>query len=308
MAQKYPDVDIQSLEVYHNDTNRDLFLNLSQKANITSPGIPELFIGNTVLVGELQIRDQLEQKIQAERAVPTETGTYTTESGTFLMAPKLTVPLIVVAALVDSVNPCAFSVLLFLLISLLAAGNRRRALIAGSVYIAAVFFFYLFSGFGLFSAIHLSGFSSLLSLIGAAVAIILGIVGIADSLKKDSGFLLSIPESQKGIIEHYVHAATLPAAFVLGILVGILELPCTGGIYLAILGLMGREMTLIQGLPYLLLYNFAFVLPLIIVVLIVGFGLSPERAEAWRKEHRRTLRLFIGIVMIALGIAIIWFR
>ena len=211
--------------------------------------------------------------------------------------------------MVDSINPCAFSVLIFLLISIVAADDRRRILLVGGVYTAAVFIFYLLSGVGLFSAIHLSGLSFWLSLVGAVVAIGLGLVGVLDTLTQKEGFVLGIPESKKAVIEEYIQKASLPAAFTLGILVGIFELPCTGGIYLAILGLMSRDMTLMQGLPYLLLYNIIFVLPLILIILIVAFGISPERADAWRIRHRRVLRIVVALVMIAIGVIIIlgWF-
>ncbi|MCX6688361.1 MAG: hypothetical protein NTZ39_01465 [Methanoregula sp.] len=98
--------------------------------------------------------------------------------------------------------------------------------------------------------------------------------------------------------------ATLPAAFVLGILVGLFELPCTGGIYLAILGLVSTNYTLAEGLPYLILYNLIFVLPLVVILALVAFRLNPERADVWRVRHRKVLRLAVGIAMILLGVLI----
>jgi cytochrome c biogenesis protein CcdA len=219
---------------------------------------------------------------------------------------QLTVPLVIFSAMVDSINPCAFSVLIFLMVSLVAAGDRKRILLVGGVYISAVFIFYLLSGIGLFSAIHLSGLSFWISMIGALVAIGLGLFGVIDTLVKKEGFVLGIPESKKAVIEEYIKKASLPAAFTLGILVGIFELPCTGGIYLAILGLMSRDMTITQGLPYLVLYNFIFVLPLILIVVIVAFGIPPERADAWRVRNRRTLRIIVALVMIAIGAIILF--
>ena len=91
----------------------------------------------------------------------------------------------------------------------------------------------------------------------------------------------------------------------LGVLVGIFELPCTGGIYLAILGLMSRSYTLMEGLPYLVLYNIVFVLPLVLILTLVAYGISPERANEWRVLHRRKLRLIVGLAMIAIGVVII---
>ena len=310
MTGKYPDFDIQMLEIYHNGTNQASFFNMSKQFGIQNPGVPELFIGGHVLVGETEIRDHIEEQIRNEEApgalnTPLPGTDNTGNEGYLPAAAHLTIPLVIIAAMVDSINPCAFSVLIFLLISIVGAGNRGRILLVGGIYTAAVFLFYLFSGLGIFSAIHLSGLSSLLAIIGAIVALVLGLLGVADALGKNEGFLLGIPDSRKETIEHYIRKATLPAAFVLGVLVGIFELPCTGGIYLAILGLMSREMTLFEGLPYLLLYNIVFVLPLILIVLIIAFGVSPERADTWRITHRRALRLAVGLVMIVLGLVIL---
>jgi cytochrome c biogenesis protein CcdA len=176
--------------------------------------------------------------------------------------------------------------------------------VVGGVYIAAVFMFYLLSGFGLFTLVSMSGFSRVLSLIGATVAVVLGVISVLDAMRNRDEFLLAIPSSRKEQIERYIRTATLPAAFALGIFVGIFELPCTGGIYLAILGLMSRSYTLTEGLPYLILYNFIFVLPLILILLLVAYGVSPERANEWRVRHRRTLRIIVGLSMITLGVVI----
>ena len=269
-----------------------------------------MFIGTTAMIGDADIKNRFESTVIAEKeriASCTSTTPDTVilpDDGCTTATQQLTIPLVIASALIDSVNPCAFSVLIFLLISIVALENRRRILMVGGVYITAVFIFYLLSGFGLFTLVSLSGFSRALSLIGATVAVVLGVISVLDALRNRDEFLLAIPSSKKEQIERYISTATLPAAFALGIFVGIFELPCTGGIYLAILGLMSRSYTLMEGLPYLILYNFIFVLPLILILLMVAYGLSPERANEWRVRHRRTLRLIVGLAMIALGIII----
>ncbi|MFA7304301.1 MAG: cytochrome c biogenesis protein CcdA, partial [Methanoregula sp.] len=127
---------------------------------------------------------------------------------------------------------------------------------------------------------------------------------VIDVVRHKDEFLLAIPASRKEQIDRYILRATLPAAFVLGIFVGIFELPCTGGIYLAILGLVSTQYTLAEGLPYLVLYNLIFVLPLVVILLLVAFGLDPGQADVWRVRHRRVLRLIVGIAMILLGVFI----
>jgi cytochrome c biogenesis protein CcdA len=298
------------LEVYHNATNQETFARMSRQYGISVTGVPAIFIGTTVMVGDADIKNRFELTILAEKeriasCVSTTPDTVIIpDDGCSTPAAELTVPLVVASALIDSVNPCAFSVLIFLLISIVALENRRRILMVGGVYIAAVFIFYLLSGFGLFTIVSLSGFSQALSLIGATVAVVLGLISVLDALRNRDEFLIAIPSSKKEQIEHYIRTATLPAAFALGIFVGIFELPCTGGIYLAILGLMSRSYTLMEGLPYLILYNFIFVLPLILILLMVAYGVAPERANEWRVRHRRTLRLIVGLAMITLGVII----
>jgi cytochrome c biogenesis protein CcdA len=295
------------LEVYHNSTNQQTFSQMAQTFGITSPGVPTLIIGSHALVGEGKIRDELEPAIleQQQGLAPSSPANVTGSGNCPGATNTLTLPLIISCALIDSINPCAFSVLIILLLSIVSLQSRRQVLMVGSTYIAAVFCFYLLSGIGIFSFVHVSGISSLISTIAAILAIVLGLVNVIDTLRNNRGFILAIPDSKKPLIDRYIKVATLPAAFVLGVLVGIFELPCTGGIYLAILGLMSTNLSLSQGLPYLVLYNFIFILPLILILLVIVFGLPPERVNVWRLENRRMLRLAIGISMILVGIIIL---
>jgi cytochrome c biogenesis protein CcdA/thiol-disulfide isomerase/thioredoxin len=312
LAAKYPPLELRQLEVYHNTTNQEILSQVQRTYHLSTPGVPTLVIGDHALVGESEIRDNTEPII-IELLRNTDPGTNTTPSvtpvsgngGCPVTSPALTLPVVVACALIDSVNPCAFAVLILLLLSIITLESRRRVLAVGGAYIAAVFLFYLLSGIGLFTIVQQSGFSSVLFLGAAILSIILGLVNVIDVVRKNEGFILAIPASRKETIERSIQNASLPAAFVLGILVGIFELPCTGGIYLAILGMMSKSLTFGQGLPYLLLYNFIFVLPLIVILLIVAFGLPPEKVHMWRLENRRLLRLVIGLAMIAIGIVML---
>ena len=314
LEEKYPGMKLTRLEVYNNAKNRDQLASLSRKYSIENPGVPILFIGNTFLLGDVEITDRFETEILAEQqrlATSSPANPLSTlwgQSGTVTTA-ALSLPLVVGAALVDSTNPCGLSVLVFLLITMTAAGGRKRILLVGGAYIAAMFLFHLLVGIGLFSLFSLSGLAKAFSIIGGAIALILGVITIADVLRNKETFILSIPKSRKGLLGTYARKASLPAAFLLGILAGILGFTCTGGIYISILGLMGKEMTMMAGLPWLILYNLVYVLPLIIITLLVAYGLSPERAEKLQGTYKRQLRLLIGLILIALGAVILlgWF-
>jgi len=308
---RYPELSLTRLEVYNNPENGQKLLEMSRKYGVANPGIPLVFIGNSTLFGDIEITERFESEILIEKQRlascngTAQPVTLNIDPTCLPESPQLSLPLVIFAAVVDSANPCGLSVLVFLLIPMAAAGSRRRILLVGGAYITAMFLFHLLVGIGLFSVFSLSGFSRTFSLIGGAVALLLGIITIADVLRNKETFMLSIPESQKGLLGNYIRIASIPAAFVLGILAGILGFSCTGGIYISILGLMGREMTVMSGLPWLALYNLVYVLPLILITLLIAYGISPERADSMRAEYKRPLRMGIGIILVALGAVIL---
>ncbi len=308
---KYPDLNLTRLEVYNNAFNAQRLSEMSRQYGVANSGVPVIFIGNRTLSGDAEITNRFESEILFEKerlascnstvqpVIPEKEPVCTTES------PLLSLPMVIVAAIADSANPCGLSVLVFLLIPMAAAGSRRRILLVGGAYITAMFLFHLLVGIGLFSAISFSGLSREFAILGGAVALLLGIITIVDVLRNREHFILSIPESRKGMLGNYIRLASLPAAFVLGILAGILGFSCTGGIYISILGLMGREMTVMTGLPWLVLYNLVYVLPLILITLVVAYGISPERADSMRGKYKRTVRMIIGLILVVLGAVIL---
>ncbi|PKL63857.1 MAG: hypothetical protein CVV32_11610 [Methanomicrobiales archaeon HGW-Methanomicrobiales-3] len=308
---KYPQVVFRTYEIYFNTSNQAMFSEFNQRYGITDPGVPTIFIGDRALVGDAAIKMELEDRILWYTDHPAVCpSTYTKSGGLpFHISPAepvdLTLPAIVIAAIIDSINPCAFAVLIFLLAYLTSLGERRRILMVGVTYIATVFVVYFIAGLGLLTVVQQLGFTGIVFTIAAVIAILAGLINIAEILLKREIFTLAIPASKKAAIDEYVKRASIPSAIVLGGLVSMVELPCTGGVYLAILGLIGDRMTLPEGIPYLLLYNLIFVIPLILILLVVYWGGTPERMEAYRAGSRRWVRLLIGVMMVALGAAML---
>jgi cytochrome c biogenesis protein CcdA len=111
--------------------------------------------------------------------------------------------------------------------------------------------------------------------------------------------ILKIPTRAKPIIEKVMTNGTLPAVVLAGILVSLFELPCTGGIYLAILTSMAQNQSF--SVFYLLLYNLIFVLPLVIITFLVYKGESTEFLHAWTNKNKKWMKLFAGIILILLS-------
>lgn len=225
-----------------------------------------------------------------------------TEKGGSDYSFELTVGAVVVAALVDSINPCAISVMIFLLIFLTSLGNKRRVLVVGLVYIATVYVVYFMAGVGLLTFLQSTEMTRYVYYGAAVIAIAFGLINIKDFIFKRDEPTLAISEDKKPLIKKYIEKASIPGAVALGAMVSLFELPCTGGIYLAILSLLGDSMTFSEGAPWLALYNLIFVMPLVVVLGVIFAGVSAEKANEWRLQKRSYLRLLIGVVMVALGI------
>jgi len=302
----HPDIVFRYYDIRENNSYRQLLIVFSQKYGIDFSPVPVLFTGNAVLTGYDEITGGLEDALYASDVVIPDTTSSISQSSRSGGGAGLTIPLVISAALVDGINPCAFSVLIFLLITIMALDTRRKMVCIGSLFILAVFIFYFLSGLGLFTVIQSAGISRAMSLIAAVIALFVGSLSIIDGVRAKPSQLLSIPESKKAIIERYTKKISLPGAFVLGILVGMFELPCTGGIYLAILSLLSNRMSIANGIPYLLVYNLFFVLPMAVILAVVAFGMPVERLDQLRTEKRTLIRILMGVVMILLGILLLF--
>ena len=63
---KYPELDIRMLEVYHNTTNQETFARMSRQYGISTTGVPAMFIGTTAMVGDADIKNRFELIILAQ--------------------------------------------------------------------------------------------------------------------------------------------------------------------------------------------------------------------------------------------------
>ncbi len=223
------------------------------------------------------------------------------------MFDNLTIPALVGGAAIDSINPCAFAVMIFLLGYLLALGSSKLILRVGLVYIVTIFTIYFLAGLGLLRALTAFGVAGIIYKVAAVILLFVGLINVKDFFWYGRGFTLAIPESKKPLIQKYIKKASIPAAIVLGFLVSAFELPCTGGVYIAILGLLANSQEL-QAIPYLLLYNFIFVLPLFIILGLVYFGISAKQMEEWRTKNRKWLRLVLGLGSLILGVLMLMGR
>jgi cytochrome c-type biogenesis protein len=218
---------------------------------------------------------------------------------------KWFLPVLVVAALAESLNPCAYSVLLLTIAFLFGIGRTRAHILwAGGVYILGIFLVYIGIGLGVLQALHLFNTPHFMAKVGAALLLVLGSINLANSFFPKFPIKLSIPQSAHNKMAELMEKGSIPTAFVLGVLVGLCEFPCTGGPYLVVLGLLHDNATRLAGLAYLILFNLIFILPLVIFLLIASEQSLLEKVQEWKKSKTGNMRFWSGIVMVVLGIII----
>jgi len=206
-------------------------------------------------------------------------------------------------AAIDSINPCAIGVLILMISVVLSGkGTVGRMLLLGGLYIFAVFLTYLIAGLGLiyFLASIPLFVTEYLSIIVGSFIILAGLVEIKDFFWYGRGFSLGIPVVFTKKIHQLSQNLTVPGVILLGSFVAGVELPCTGAPYLAIITILSLNFNA-TAFVLLVLYNIIFVAPLLIILILVALGVKIQHVKRWKQESRGYMRLFIGLLLIALG-------
>lgn len=223
---------------------------------------------------------------------------------------KISISKTVLLALADSVNPCAISVLALMLVAIATynPGNRKQILLSGLAFVSAVIIMYLFYGFLIVKAFEfIQSIASIKLFIyrGLAIgAIILGLLELKDYFFYKPGSIgTEMPLFLRPKATKLISGITSPAgAFGLGLFVTLFLLPCTIGPYI-ILGGMVAGGGFVSALPYLLLYNLIFVLPMVIIVLVIFFGSRKiEDISTWKEKNVRKMHLVAGALILTFGI------
>ena len=220
--------------------------------------------------------------------------------------------LVLVNGLIDSFNPCAIGVLIFYISLILSLKLQRKTFIRfGLFYIFATYATYFLIGLGLLQVMHLFGIHNFFGWLAAVLVIIVGLHSLKDFIWPGFKIPYLSPFLSRFLnrcrIPKWEPRVTVISAITLGVLIGLCEFPCSGGVYLATVSLLSAKNTFWQGVGYLLVYNSMFILPL--VALFVSVGNKPV-FDYLQKLHTKTVsatRLIMGISMVFSGILlIIW--
>jgi len=208
----------------------------------------------------------------------------------------------------DWINPCMFWVLIFLLTYLVSVGSRKKVLYSGLIFVVTTFVLYSAIMYGmhklLFSTDFFLEYISTVKYIIWGLAIILWIIEIKDFFRYGKWVSLAIPKWAKPTLEYVTKKWTYMSAFILAVLSTFVELPCTIWIPLAYVGAVGDKVNIFAALG---IYNFFFILPLIIIILGIYYWISAFKTKDGdlainKVSNKKIMRLVAGIILLTLWI------
>ncbi|MCX6707450.1 MAG: hypothetical protein NT001_04910 [Candidatus Woesearchaeota archaeon] len=286
--------------------NADLLQKFSVAYGAEVQGVPTVFIGDKVFIGDSPLT---EQAVEEQIKYCTQNKCEMKSVDGKVPATFVTIPALLGAAAVDAINPCAFAVLIILLTTILSASkeNKKKALLAGLVFSAAVYLSYFLMGLGLYSAIQVTGVTHIFYIVVSILALVIGLFNIKDYFWYGKWFIMEVPRAWRPRMKILLKSVTsVPGAFFVGMLVSLFLLPCSSGPYVVIIGLLSKTATRAAAIPLLLLYNLIFILPMMIITLAIYFGFTTtEKAEEWRQRELKVLHLIAGIIILLLGIGML---
>ena len=289
---------------------------------------PSFFVGDAYLIGAdvraQPLRTVLEPYLEtgAERFWEGyEEGSDEAERSIVERFRSLNVLAVVGAGLLDGVNPCAFATMIFLVSYLtIRKRARRELLLTGIAFTAGVFLAYLGIGVGLFRLLDrlpaLQAVGRWIYLVTAALCLLLAWGSLGDYRKAKQGRLkemtLKLPDrltkvNRKLIREGVSAHGFVLSSFALGMAVSLIELACTGQVYLpTIVFVLGVPGLRTRATLALVLYNLMFVLPLVVVFLLVYWGTTSQQLVAWMKRRTAGVKLATGVLFLLLSAWLIY--
>jgi cytochrome c biogenesis protein CcdA len=217
-------------------------------------------------------------------------------------------------ALADSVNPCAIAILTMVLMAILIQNpeKKKRVLFGGFAFVLSVYLGYLLYGvviiqfFKSFAEVMRENSKILFNSL-AIFSMILGALNVKDFFfYKKGNFATEMPIWMRPRVKRIIEKITSPiGAFLIGFLVTIFLLPCTIGPYIIASGILS-ELGILKALPWLLYYNFIFVLPMIAITIIIYLGFTGiEQVSGWKERNIKVLHLIAGVLLFLVGLALL---
>ncbi len=235
------------------------------------------------------------------------------------------------AGFIDGINPCAFTSIVFFMSYLFFQGYRKSNIaITGLAFILTVFFTYILIGIGIFGSLYaLKGFWRLVDVINISIGVLslaLGIISLYDAFRfrktgNAESMMLQLPKYIKNRIHSTIGGQfrmtggqtassgmlkMALSAIAAGFLISIFESVCTGQLYLpAITYIMKATPYKLTAFVYLVLYNLAFIVPLLAIFGLTMLGVTSQVFSQFIRKNMMIIKIFLAIMFLVFGVTLV---
>ncbi len=131
------------------------------------------------------------------------------------------------------------------------------------------------------------------------ILVLLGLWFIMDAFNAHSK-LFATPKKLKKLVGKWARKGKFIYSFILGFIFSIIKIPCVAsGLFALVLGIADNPSLYI---PSVVLFILGSMTPLVVLMILIGFGIQTEKVEAFRLKYRPYIRIASGLMIIGLSI------
>ena len=286
--------------------------------------VPVIFLGDDYLFRSAITFDNLDELIQKYSAVEiispwekVKEKDLTAQERLIARFQSFGLAAVTVSGLIDGINPCAFASIIFFISYLTLIKRKGREILwVGGIFTLSVFLTYFLIGTGALKMITSLSFLPLVRkifvLVTAVLALILGVVSLYDYLQfKKKGTTKDAKLQLPSFLKNMIHSAIrknvrlsnyILMAAVTGFIVSLLELACTGQVYLPTIMFISTIPELkANALFYLFFYNLMFVVPLVLVFSFTYWGTTSTQWATLTQKNFGKIKIAMTLLFFGLA-------
>jgi len=322
----YPDLEIEQFDINHDAALNEWLCQrygVPEEKRLTAPVV---FVGQDYLLAEQMTLENLRalvEKYLPTGAEPVWKDFEAEEAHQSIIARfrHFGVLTVIGAGLIDGLNPCAFATIVFFVSYLAFTGRQGRdILLVGAAFALGIFITYLLVGLGvsaLLGAVEaLEGVQRWVYGLTAAMCAVLAVFSFLDFLKARRGeyeeMRLRLPLRLRRWVNRVIRESARVEAFagvalVTGFVISLIELACTGQVYLPTI-IYVRSVPELQASAtfYLVLYNLCFILPLVVVFTLAFFGTTSRQLGQFVNRYTAAIKLGTAVVFVGLAVWLVY--
>lgn len=227
--------------------------------------------------------------------------------------------IMLLAGMLDGLNPCAFSTLLIWIGFLLNRfgkqvdsnteinDKRKKIILFATFYALGIFIVYFSIGVGLLTLKDVINPDWIPYLIQGSgiIVVIFGLLMLRDGLFPEMESIIKMPKTLYPLVRRFNRPTSVIAAIIGGAIIGLCSVPCSGAIYMAILTWLSSQLAEIRY-GSLLVYNIGFIFPVLLLAFTISSRPLLTKISQDFLKSRQLIKIILSVITVILGITSIY--